>query len=298
MNSEEIDLDDDEIQEVYEQPSYLEPLNEGGEDQQEEARWDDQQRPDLDQDPPRPATSTSSFQNRLHNLKLKINQAKQLNLKEVTSEGERLGSEEGIHRFKRDLQRQDKARKNMERQHVHAKLIATHSAAMDSSSSSSNTTTTNNINSFTQMASESLYKAHVKAEKAALASFSSRDYHNPEGQFRNYQNNVKAIKHVSASAATATATADNTPISNSYYTSKQERATRYEKEREGASRVSMALQERYEKTIKKKTHVKHTLSTQVNHINKKNMLFNQKISKDYDAHTAEIRQNLERGTAL
>ena len=36
----------------------------------------------------------------------------------------------------------------------------------------------------------------------------------------------------------------------------------------------------------------------VSNINKRNARFNEKISKNYDEHTAEIQQNLERGVAL
>lgn len=36
----------------------------------------------------------------------------------------------------------------------------------------------------------------------------------------------------------------------------------------------------------------------VSYINQRNKRFNQKISRNFDKHTAEIRQNLERGTAL
>lgn len=36
----------------------------------------------------------------------------------------------------------------------------------------------------------------------------------------------------------------------------------------------------------------------VDYINKRNMVFNKKISRAFDKYTTEIRQNLERGTAL
>ena len=36
----------------------------------------------------------------------------------------------------------------------------------------------------------------------------------------------------------------------------------------------------------------------VTSINDRNKKFNQKIGRNFDQHTAEIRQNLERGTAL
>ena len=41
-----------------------------------------------------------------------------------------------------------------------------------------------------------------------------------------------------------------------------------------------------------------TFSRQVDYINKRNMVFNKKISRAFDKYTTEIRQNLERGTAL
>ena len=36
----------------------------------------------------------------------------------------------------------------------------------------------------------------------------------------------------------------------------------------------------------------------IGHINLRNERFNKKINRNYDRHTAEIKQNLERGTAL
>jgi len=39
-------------------------------------------------------------------------------------------------------------------------------------------------------------------------------------------------------------------------------------------------------------------SADVGHIDGRNERFNKKIGRNYDKHTAEIKQNLERGTAL
>jgi pre-mRNA-splicing factor SYF2 len=292
MNSEEINLDDvDDVQEdEQQQPTlyadskiHLELVED--EEPQEQDLVDEQQQPVV---PDR----QSSLNDRLHKLKLKINQAKQLNFKEVASEGERLGSEEGIHRFKKDLQRQDKTRKSQEREQVHAKLIQGNSAAVYSVTDEGVDTKI-----LTQMAADSLHKAHTKAEKAAFAMYSTRDYHNPEGQFRNYQNNIRAMQH---SSKNTDASIPAPPTHANLTLVEQDTADMYQKERQGASRVAAALNQRWEKTQQKKRQatLKDNLSTEVNHINKKNMLFNQKISRDYDAYTADIRQNLERGTAL
>ena len=39
-------------------------------------------------------------------------------------------------------------------------------------------------------------------------------------------------------------------------------------------------------------------NTDIGHINDRDERFNKKINRNYDRHTAEIRQNLERGAAL
>ncbi len=42
----------------------------------------------------------------------------------------------------------------------------------------------------------------------------------------------------------------------------------------------------------------HMEESYVNYVNDRNKQFNQKISKAFDKYTVEIRQNLERGTAV
>ena len=87
--------------------------------------------------------------------------------------------------------------------------------------------------------------------------------------------------------------------SDSYQIMEHEAAAAYQKERQGAARLATALQQRAEKTQKKrKKSAKDLVANDVGHINKSNMRYNQKIKRDYDSYTAEIRQNLERGTAL
>ena len=70
-----------------------------------------------------------------------------------------------------------------------------------------------------------------------------------------------------------------------------------EKEREGARRLANELHRRIQKAAKKRNRFEFD-ETDVTYINQRNKRFNQKISRDYDQATAEIKQNLERGTAL
>lgn len=125
------------------------------------------------------------------------------------------------------------------------------------------------------------------AEKKELGQFGFKDYHNPEGQRRNYDRNLKSIpKQQYTDAATNSETFN--PLMSSVDP---------EKEREGARRLANELHRRQEKQAAKRNRVEFD-ETDVSHISKRNKMFNQKISRNYDESTAEIRQNLERGTAL
>ena len=72
----------------------------------------------------------------------------------------------------------------------------------------------------------------------------------------------------------------------------------HEREREGARRLAKELHRRSEKSKHSKRVRLEFEESDVSYINKRNKMFNQKISRDYDKATAEIKQNLERGTAL
>lgn len=69
-------------------------------------------------------------------------------------------------------------------------------------------------------------------------------------------------------------------------------------EQEGARRLANEMKRRIEKQAKNKRNRLDFEGTDVSYINERNKRFNQKISRNFDEHTAEIRQNLERGTAL
>ena len=76
-----------------------------------------------------------------------------------------------------------------------------------------------------------------------------------------------------------------------------------EQERMGAKRLATEMHRRIEKRQKRlaKEQAKDMMqqdSNDVSYINERNRRFNQKINRTYDKQTAEIRQNLERGTAL
>lgn len=210
-----------------------------------------------------PLTKAQQMKQRLRKLKQKMNQARQLNRQAVKEEGERQGKP---------------ARRNREPKSENPKEDAI----------------------VRQSAAEALDKAQKTAAKAELNQYKVNDYHNPEGQFRNYERNLKTVKRgrdATYDAALSTdAMGTYNPIDAALGVMSQD------SERQGARRLAQEIHKRYEKRQKRDAakRAKEAMEDDgdVNHINERNKRFNQKINRTYDKSTAEIRQNLERGTAL
>jgi pre-mRNA-splicing factor SYF2 len=116
--------------------------------------------------------------------------------------------------------------------------------------------------------------------------FSIQDYHNPEGQHRNYQRDLSSLPKLQDYAGDVTATYN--PIMGAADSNQQA---------QGAKQLALELKRRHEKQAKKRE-AQEFEGSDVSYINQRNKRFNQKISRNYDESTAEIKQNLERGTAL
>jgi pre-mRNA-splicing factor SYF2 len=222
---------------------------------------------------PFPNSKKGQLQERLRRLKMKINQSRQLNKKEVLNEGERLGSKEAHDRYLKQMKKQEKIRKEQEANQIHTKTIAGPEFGQK------------DMKAMMQSGIESIHSAYKKEAIAEKNVFSPKDYYNPEGQFRNYENSVKSIRPGNLNSV------DNNPDGVNQEEVKQ-------REREGAKRLASELKRRAQKAEKRKQKNIEFEGEDVSYINKRNKKFNEKISRNYDKHTAEIRQNLERGTAL
>jgi len=226
-----------------------------------------------------PKTKAEALKQRMRKLKLKMNQAKQLNRQAVKDEGERMNQ---------PADEAAKKRHAAERRSAKEKWEAHNAKAAEASAKYGVDPKT-----LTQQAADSIQRAQSKALKREAAQFSARDHHNPEGQHRNYQRNLKSLAGSAAGTATAAATTDTyNPL---------EHEVDAERERQGAQRLAAELHRRIEKRTKAQIEQKRKQDAAgdgVTHINKRNKLFNEKISRNYDEATREIRDNLERGTAL
>ena len=255
-DNDEIDLDDDENEEDS-KPAAIE------EEEEEE------EEPVVN-----PNSKKGKLQERLRKLKMKMNQSRQLNKKEVLSEGDRLGSKEASDRYRKQTNKQDKQRKDQDLMEVHGK--STIMKNLDKKQKQA----------MMQSGHESLYRVMKKEETRERTRYSERDYHNPEGQFRQYEINVKSIR----AGYLDTSEKDPDDIE-----SEQDKL----RERDGAKRLAAEMKRKSEKSERNKRKKQQEFDGEdVSYINKRNKRFNEKIARNYDAHTAEIRQNLERGTAL
>eukprot|EP00558_Chaetoceros_sp_UNC1202_P001772 CAMPEP_0197256202 /NCGR_PEP_ID=MMETSP1429-20130617/74624_1 /TAXON_ID=49237 /ORGANISM="Chaetoceros sp., Strain UNC1202" /LENGTH=210 /DNA_ID=CAMNT_0042719711 /DNA_START=59 /DNA_END=691 /DNA_ORIENTATION=- len=210
---------------------------------------------------------------------MKMNQSRKINHKEVLSEGERLGSKQAERQHRKSTQKQQQIRKEQEWNHTHSKSTA----ALASTSSNASTAKEKKI--MMQSGSDSIRQAHKHAEKTERNMYSTNDYYNPEGQFRNYERSLQVVQ------SSHLQTANRNP--DEIVTMKEQN-----RERNGAKRLANEMKRRAQKTEKRKQKQMDFEAEDVSYINNRNKKFNEKISRNYDKHTAEIKQNLERGTAL
>lgn len=201
--------------------------------------------------------TSSSIKDRLRLLKQKMNQARKLNQLAVQEEGQ-----DGVSSFLKKQSSKTKAAKP---------------------------------NPLTQqVASQVIHEAQQASEKEALNQFSVNDYHNPQGQFRNYQRNLRSLPSRQVTSNSSTFDPTLAAINDSLDATVAER--------EGARYMAQEMRRRIEKKQKREFKRKQQEMVDgdgdVSYINQRNKRFNQKINRTYDESTAEIRQNLERGTAL
>ncbi|CAB9504261.1 cis-trans isomerase [Seminavis robusta] len=200
-------------------------------------------------------SKSQAIKNRLRKLKMKMNQARQLNHRALKAEGESMINKGG------GASQQKRGKK------------------LDPEAAS-----------LVEPAASSMASAERRAEKKQAEQYSFRDYVNIEGQNRHYERNVKSIpRQLNAAEETA---ASRTETYDAMMDS-----TNPEKEREGARRLATEMHRRIEKQSKRKDREDFEESD-VTYISKRNKRFNEKISRNYDRATAEIKQSLERGTAL
>lgn len=262
-----------------------------------------------------PTTKAEAIKLRLRKLKQRMNQARQLNKQAVQEEGERM-TDPGKERRRRVAE--GKQSRDAEWQASHAKAIEL--AAGATNVTKHNAATSGDVlvtaKALTEPAAESVRTARARAEKDKLNRYHINDYHNSEGQHRNYLRNLKSIPQQLATnddTEVMSSGREYNPLDDAYdqtilaTTNSASARGIVKDEREGARRIATELHRRIAKSQQKDRKRKQRElnavasgedTTAASGINLRNQRFNAKINRTYDKQTAEIRHNLERGTAL
>ena len=278
-DAEEIDLDEDNDEQQIDQ-------------QQQQLTGDSEMQNDNNNtNSSKVSSKKAALQKRLAALRTKINQSRTLNRREVHAEATRMGTEEANLKERKRQNKQDKQSRQAEYDmYVVGKLH-------DVGGGDDTKTEQKRLASLSQPAYDSIRQMNARSEKKEKSRYGVDDYYNPEGQYANYDRNLKSIRHRGVgSVATTTESYDPTMMSSVNNTDPSSSQTK-SSARDGAKRLANEMKRRHEKKANQKRKIEFD-ETDVSYINDRNKKFNRKIGRNFDEHTAEIRQNLERGTAL
>ena len=205
----------------------------------------------------------TSVEQRLFLLKMKMNKSRKLNRNATVEEGRRT-TEKGKKREKHRLRKIERDEKKKEWAHMANGLSSDEAFLMDSAVKSSSS-------------------AQKKEKKKKNAENCSWDMYNSTSQFNAYDKNLKKLPKEAANVS-----------SGVYDPSQFDRES--QTTAEGVSRMANELKER--KNVEKRRKKNEYDGNDVDYINERNKVFNKKIKRVFDKYTTEIKQNLERGTAL
>ena len=249
----------------------------------------------------------AALKKRLAALRTKINQSRTLNRREVHAEATRMGTDEASMQERKRQNKQDKNAKQKEYDtYVTGKLRIAAGVGGEGGDGlgarGGDKAEQKKLASLSQPAYDSIRQMNARADKKERSRHGPDDYYNPEGQYANYERNLTSVRHAGAprrgDARTASGMLDSydptlTNDPNNIVASRQSAMS----EKEGAKYLASEMKRRAEKRNNKKRKIEFD-AVDVTSINDRNKRFNQKIGRNFDKHTAEIRQNLERGTAL
>jgi len=243
-------------------------------------------------------TKKQALKKRLAALKTKINQSRTLNRREVHAEATRMGTDEASMQHRKSQNKKDKNAKQKEYEtYVVGKLNNAGGEADSSETRGLSKAEQKKLASLSQPAYDSIRQMHARADKNERSQNGPDDHYNPEGQFANYERNLTSVRHAGAPrrGEASLDSYDPTVVNDPAHAAASRQASISEKD--GAARLASEMRRRAEKRNNKKRKLEFD-AVDVTSINDRNKKFNQKIGRNFDQHTAEIRQNLERGTAL
>ncbi|DBA04003.1 TPA: hypothetical protein N0F65_009350 [Lagenidium giganteum] len=210
-------------------------------------------------------------QKKLFELRMKVNAGRKANKKEVAAEHERI-----VNKDKKPQRNTEERRKEDDPQKKEQAVKA-------------------HLNDTAEVASEKAKKDAKKEKRKAAFGW---DVFNQDSLYKAYKKRL--VKLPTAVESNAAAGSASTAIVTAAGTADDELS--YGKndhvEAENLDRMANELEERIKDRKKFSRRRQHYEGQDVDYINDQNRIFNRKASQAFNKYTVEIRQNLERGTAL
>lgn len=218
----------------------------------------------------------NEYEKRLFDLRLKMNQARKANQKEVEEEFKRISNKSRRNKYGDDEdedadgedKKQNKRRRKQEKPDPNSieKLLTT-------------------------TAVEAEWISARNKQKEEIAATYGLSAFTTDASYRAYEKRVaKLEKNSTESKADTSSSLELNPFDYGRVNT--------ETSPEALERLRQDVLDREEQRRKFSRRRMHTGAEDVDYINDKNAQFNQKLKKAFDKYTVEIRQNLERGTAI
>ncbi|KAF4033421.1 SYF2 splicing factor [Phytophthora infestans] len=203
-------------------------------------------------------------QKKLFELRMKMNAGRKANKQEVAAEHDRVKNNNN------KAKKQEQYKKREEK-----KLVAASGKA--------------HLTETAEVAEMKAKKASKKEKRKAAFGW---DVFNQDSLYKGYKKRLVNLP-TSEGPATAVVTTSENALGDELAYGKDDKV-----EEANVERMAMELEERIKARKKFSRRRQHYEGEDVDYINGQNRTFNRKLSQAFDKYTVEIRQNLERGTAL
>ncbi|ETP50299.1 hypothetical protein F442_04276 [Phytophthora nicotianae P10297] len=209
-------------------------------------------------------TAMTPAQKKLFEVRMKMNAGRKANKQEVAAEHERVKNNNN------KAKKEEQYKKREEK-----KLVAASGKA--------------HLNETAEVAEMKTKKASKKEKRKAAFGW---DVFNQDSLYKGYKKRLVNLP-TSAEPATAVATTSEDALGDELAYGRDDKV-----EEANVERMAQELEERIKARKKFSRRRQHYEGEDVDYINGQNRIFNRKASQAFDKYTVEIRQNLERGTAL
>ncbi|CAH0494059.1 unnamed protein product [Peronospora farinosa] len=209
-------------------------------------------------------TAMTPAQRKLFELRMKINAGRKANKQEVAAEHDRVKNNNN------KMKKEEKYKKREEK-----KLMATSGKA--------------HLYETAEVAEIKSKKAGKKEKRKAAFGW---DVFNQDSLYKGYKKRLVSLPTSKETAASVASTGEDA-LGDELAYGKDDKV-----EEENVERMAQELEERIKSRKKFSRRRQHYEGEDVDYINGQNRSFNRKASQAFNKYTVEIRQNLERGTAL